>query len=236
MKQWRGFAKALGRNVADPEPWEIVVLDWTQDTSDTHPIMGPLAAYPAATCRGARLANSIFSHPYRHIHFIAHSTGAKLANVAAKRILALYDHVQIKTKPFIHLTFLDAFTLSPADVSEYGNMGSDQKHFSEHYFSPGLPFTDTELPNAYNFNLELDSWQQPRDSTEERQRTEQLAHMWPIYWYKNSAQDRGVGYALSREGGNANVEHLREVYPPGTSCQFQRSCASLGERLSSHPK
>jgi hypothetical protein len=72
---------------------------------------------------------------YEYIHLIGHSAGAKLINKAAQQ-LAVDKNRQNAKKPFIHLTFLDAYTRDATDDRGYGSL----PNYSEHYVDR-TPFT-----------------------------------------------------------------------------------------------
>ena len=95
--------------------WEIVVWDWTaytpkRDIDLTTLLRDPLAAYNNILDHslGEALANAIASYPYKYVHLVGHSAGAKLIQSAAETLASTYKANNADT--FIHLTFLDAFT------------------------------------------------------------------------------------------------------------------------------
>ncbi len=58
-------------------------------------------------------------------------------------------------EPYVHLTFLDAFTLFDFDEKSYCSFSHypSSKHSAEHYVDIDLVSTDTCLANAFNINI-----------------------------------------------------------------------------------
>ena len=123
-KDWDDLRKAIEAEIHkknDKKDWKVVVWNWTKYTPP-FPQVGK--AYANAQDQGINLARAIKSNTtYKYIHLIGHSAGAKLINEAA---LVLSGG---SNRPFIHSTFLDAYTPSPGDHVLYG-VYSD---YAEHY-------------------------------------------------------------------------------------------------------
>jgi hypothetical protein len=81
-------------------------------------------AYDHAVKQGHDLATAILNvkNHYLHVHLIAHSAGAHLIDTAKTDLLAESN------EPFIHLTFLDAFTPQDDELT-YGGSAD----YAEHY-------------------------------------------------------------------------------------------------------
>jgi hypothetical protein len=161
---------------------------------------------------GIRLA-LLQSYNYKYVHLIGHSAGAKLIDVAAYNLIIDYLAIQnIEERPFIHLTFLDAYTRDNSDTLSYGSLANYQQHYSEHYVdrteSPIAPWTNSLLSQAYNFDITDWANADKGDIT---------GHQWPRYWYIQSITTPGFryGYPRSFEGGNDLFHDLATTYPPG---------------------
>jgi hypothetical protein len=217
-----------------PEPWEIVVWDWHKDeitgVDQTPEPQGLIdyywikkysdTAYTYTGVEGLELADAINQYPiYKHIHLIAHSAGSNLIDQAAKK-LAEDKKGKNMEKPFIHLTFLDAYTPDKDAKDRYGSLPNDYlKHYSEHYVDKGFPFsdlTDETLPNAFNFNIT--DW-----IGMDKSHPLLFGHLWPLDWYVKSitAPQFNYGFPLSFEGGNNQFTELDQKYPPGQQCSIR---------------
>jgi Domain of unknown function (DUF5011) len=177
---------------------------------------------------GKKLANAINQadannqkFKYKYIHLIAHSAGSKLIDEAAKKLSELKNEKNAE-KPFIHLTFLDAYTPNDEDrngTGSYGSLLNYPNHNSEHYVDrtispiPDLNETNAILPNAFNFDVT--NWE-GADKSE----WYLFGHWWPVYWYMRSItfDDGFPGFPLSFEGGNNQFNELRKKYPLGKQC------------------
>lgn len=202
--------------------WEIVVWDWHPDSlSPVAPGLVPGPAYQNAPDQGDRLGKEIAKHPYKYVHLIGHSAGARLIDVAARKLaIAKVEKHKPEEWFFIHITFLDAYTPTPVDTETYGNLAEYPTYYSEHYVDKtfgGLVFTDANLDHAFNFDLT--NWEDNKVSP-----LHELGHHWPRYWYTRSVEfpsKTGVlGFQLSLEGGNEKFCVLSEQLPPGDSCQL----------------
>lgn len=205
--------------------WEIVVFDWTSSMLKPPGLIDHVYiqqyAYPAyinAFSKGQELAGAINQYPiYQYIHLIAHSAGAKLIDEAAKK-LALDKQTKNQERPFIHLTFLDAYTPLEVDksvlVGSYGSLLNDYlEHYSEHYVHKGFPYTDETLPHAFNFDITRWGVADPLK--------EPFGHLRPLNWYiqsitapKPEFKYLKYGHPLSREGGNQFINVMGKLYPP----------------------
>jgi hypothetical protein len=215
--------------------WEIVVWDWSDHTPKDCIYIGDCAdkAYEAAydhdvkQGQSGELVDTINYPEYGYIHLIAHSAGSKLIDEAAKQ-LAMLKNEKNAEKPFIHLTFLDAYTPSVEDREgdkSYGSMPDYPYHYAEHYVDrtfyeipDWITMTNTILPYAFNFDIT--DWQ--TDNPDEKK---DWGHQWPRHWYKKSiiATEPGYeylkyGHPLSLEGGNQQFIHVMgQLYPPPSS-------------------
>jgi hypothetical protein len=218
---------------SQPDDWEIVVWDWHEHTPKGLPPVVAKEAYDAAD--GDKLAKAINQYSiYEHIHLIGHSAGAKLINEAAIQIASNNNQKNTK-KPFVHLTFLDAYTPNNDD---YGNLGT-YPHYAEHYVdrtfreAPDwiVMMTNTLLPHAFNFDITGWIGAGKGDPIT-------FGHIWPRYWYFQSMTGpyfyvcgsnptllrSCYGYPLSFEGGNLDqMNSINEFkkYPPGGQCSIE---------------
>lgn len=177
--------------------------------------------------QGSQLKNAIAlainnssANSYEYIHFIGHSAGSKLIHEASQKIST---DLTMKKRPFLQVTFLDAYTRSDTDKNGYGSFAD----YAEHYVDKGLSIgpsgsTDECLTNAFNFDIT--SWA-PSDRTWP---FPDAGHNWPRYWYEQSVTTRfltvvptlayGYGHPLSLEGGTVTYTKLAEDYPKGRQC------------------
>jgi hypothetical protein len=213
---WDSLGKAIADTIIQnppPERWEIVVLDWHEDTSD----LNFFGAYKKAVNRGHNLANAIADHRYNYVHLIGHSAGANLIDTVATDLLL--KSVEAGNKPFIHLTFLDAYT--PENNELFYGRSAD---YAEHYVDRGLLFTDGCLDNAFNFDIT--NWTPGRD--DRLLPVPEYGHQWPHRWYKKSVAPTFIsgykyGYPLSLEGSGKNLNELINdlaQYPDGQQCSL----------------
>jgi Domain of unknown function (DUF5011) len=214
--------------------WEIVVWDWTRCTSDPNVECTPKppiwdvqnfrrqadTAYTYAFIEGKKLGDAIENYPaYEYIHLIAHSAGAKLIHEASKW-LAWYKLTKNEKRPFIHLTFLDAYTPNDTDTNSYGALAEYPEqaaypdHYAEHYVdrTPSIiaPWTNLLLSNAYNFDITDWMGADKGDPLT-------FGHSWPRSWYIQSitTPEFRYGYSLSLEGGYGRFDELSTVYRAG---------------------
>jgi hypothetical protein len=240
VSEWNALAEEI-RTRINPEEWEVVVWDWHEYTPgllipdvDADAVRLAFdAAYQNAKDQGGVLANAIKIHHliYKHVHLIGHSAGAKLIHDAATAYIS--DYFVREQNPFIHLTFLDAYTPSDWDKDSYGSLpidlaGTDYpNHYSEHYVHRGLLDTDACLSHAFNFDLT--GWDH---SLEEHGF---FGHHWPIHWYKRSVTTPGFGFPLSLEGGNGQFGTVTGDFPPGQQCSLSHENPDFCERTSCWP-
>lgn len=234
VKEWVALQKIVEDTVG--AGWEVVVWNWheyTPESLDASPTPGELwrlglyAAYDNAKHQGSMLARAIAIHPiYQHVHLIGHSAGAKLIHEAARAYIG--DYFVREKLPFIHLTFLDAYTPNEWDhvgKDSYGSLPTDYPHaYSEHYVdrtqSIIAPWTNTCLSEAFNFDLTGWKSEDPVENTKE------WGHQWPRYWYRDSVISINEpptfndGFPLSLEGREF-LESQQHVYRPGTQCPLK---------------
>lgn len=223
--EWKALADAMIGEIlksSTPDAWEVVVWDWSSDT----PPANVLAAYTNAEFRAADLANAISPYPYKYVHLIGHSAGARLIDLTAKNLAALYNNVPSLKRPFIHLTFLDAYTQNDKDSGKdggqgYGYLGGYSDHYAEHYVDRALVSTGTDACLASAFNFDITGWTNANKG-------DVSGHQWPRYWYEQSVTTRSqtpsqtlafaYGYPLSFEGGHNTYAALSEMYPAHLQC------------------
>jgi hypothetical protein len=222
LNEWEGFRSSIKTSIEQhqlPGAWEIVVWDWTDVTKSKIPgIPGsPGDAYRGAPEHGKKLGKEIVNPPakpgwqYNYVHFIAHSAGSRLIHEAAKYITTEDDR-----PPFIHSTFLDAYTPN-GDQNSY----ACHSNYAEHYVDRGLPLTRADLWGAYNFDITdlpkapltipstpfLSGYGWPND-------LHLQYHFWPVDWYQQSIDNSGIhsfGFPLSFEY-NGNEEDPSNFY------------------------
>ena len=264
--EWRALAdQIVGEtlNTNSSRSWEIVVWDWTHchpadPKYECTPVPQALdtildyanIAYANASDQGHTLAlviNNLDSgdaSPYQYIHLIAHSAGARLIEDAATQIAAAKQALPDSTKPFIYMSFLDAYVSDNSSdntlrgTATYGYLPNYPHYYSEQYVdltqpkysqNPLLPGIKI-LSNAYN--VDITGWPITSVgyctigpfSVPGTQEKCLYGHHWPRYWYEKSvtahwydkASGFRYGYPLSLEGGNSNLDALSSTsYPPG---------------------
>ena len=181
-------------------------------------------AYNAAATQGNKLADIIALRPYyKYLHLIAHSAGSKLIHTVNTDLFNKSITISY-AKPFIHMTFLDAFTPFN-DWAVYGISAN----YAEHYVDRttlGLGSTDDYLSNAYN--VDITAWPMKDLSGP------LPGHQWPLIWYTNGIEVPGFGgiygYPLSLEGGEVagDVSTLSTSFLPGQSCALSDPTAKCG--------
>jgi hypothetical protein len=238
---WRALADAMvGEMLHSPPPgaWEIIVWDWHDSTPPPPPGLSDWGglltyadiAYKAAENEGPFLALAVEQYAYRYIHLIGHGAGANLIDVAANLLADSYKK-QGGVRPFLHLTFLDAYTPTKEDSGEaggkgYGYLEDYPQHYSEHYVdrTPSAVGTNACLASAFNFDL-TDWHYNPYKGGGVDAST---GHQWPRYWYEQSvttppsSQTSGFafGYPLAFEGGDNTYTTLADDYPKNLQCRL----------------
>lgn len=175
-----------------------------------------------------KLANSIeanaIAHPYKYVHLIGHSAGARLIDLTAKKLAKIQPSTAI---PFMYLSFLDAYAPNGSGRATYGSISSP--HFSEHYVDRTFSHpiydwivrTNDFLSQAFNFeitNWDMTEWQAISDDDKR-----DAGHQWPRYWYQKSVSSSGFryGFPLSFDAGNDLVGELGKTYPRGRVCDLR---------------
>jgi hypothetical protein len=225
---WDSLRTQIENNITQRQTgaWEVVVWDWHEYTpwfgsNEEGLRLGWDIAYQNAKHQGAVLADAIKLHDYTHVHLIGHSAGSKLIHEAATAYI--YDYFTRQINPFIHLTFLDAYTPSDFDKNSYGSLPTDYpNHYSEHYVHRGVLLTDACLSKAFNFDITAwNSGCNPADLI--------CLHHWPRNWYNQSISfvpPVEYGYGLSLEGGYNRFSTVATDFPPGQQCSHSLSDVS----------
>lgn len=243
---WENLGRHIAGTIQTPGAWEIVVLDWHDDTpkqGDYINLLNPglglnwliidankaydNAGEPGKSGQGSKLADAIAdainksSVAYRYVHLIGHSAGARLIHGAAYSLA----NKNLKKRPFIHLTFLDAYTRTKEDSGEeaengikkgYGYLENYTEHYAEHYVDKSLfNIADATLASAFNFDIT--GWKDEKDNAE-------FGHRWPRIWYARSIKSPDktgiLGFKLSLEGGYEAYSTLSQRFEPGKNCQL----------------
>jgi hypothetical protein len=173
------------------DQWEIVVWDWSAHTPKPLQVIdwldikkyADIAYIYARDIGGGKLKDAIFNvnNHYKYVHLIAHSAGVKLIDEAANELIIEWLKIQnVNDRPFIHLTFLDAYR--PYN-DYYGFLGGNYPHYSEHYVdvNPVAQYTNDYLPHAFNFDIT--NWTDMKDD-----RALEFGHQWPRRWYTRSVE------------------------------------------------
>jgi hypothetical protein len=237
VREWDGLGGEIaGKIIEDKaaDKWEIMVWDWTQDTPKQGDYANPFnpglnwfiidaqKAYENALNgmkSGQKLADAIYSYStYKYIHLIGHSAGARLIDRAVLVLSAKYSGST--NKPFIHLTFLDAYTpldlytLTPVDRDLYGLYADYAEHYVDRSLASVLASTDACLSHAFNFDITRWFHAVREEGL--------LGHQWPRNWYQKSVTSTSpkfkYGFPLSFQGGNNFINRLSTQFPPGKQC------------------
>jgi hypothetical protein len=126
--------------------------------------------YANAAAQGKYLAKHIadYKTPPKNIHLIAHSVGSNLIEETVKELAdacqngpwkEYYQQHPDVPKPFIHLTFLDAFApWDSTEINRYGNLFSFDG-YAEQYIDnvvnnvSDFAYTNMQLKSAVNFDV-----------------------------------------------------------------------------------
>jgi hypothetical protein len=167
-----------------------------------------------------------------------------LIDEAAKRLSKLNE--KDAERPFIHLTFLDAYTPKKEDregPSSYGSLPGYPNHYSEHYVDstlspiPDLLYkTNAILPKAFNFDIT--NW----DGADKGNPlfvgiwAPIYWHWWPVNWYIHSItapefNDGFPGFPLSFEGGYNQFNGLDQQYRPGEQCPLKNTAKEYSRHM-----
>lgn len=228
-KDWDKLGNEIAQKIKKKKDWEIVVWDWHKDKK-TGEVLTPKhdyikrpdrispdanTAYKNAEKQGHDLSTAILDveNSYEHVHLIGHSAGARLIDTVAIDLFA--KSVETGHKPFIHLTFLDAYTPHQDELT-YGSLADYAEHYVDRTFTH--PIFDwivkTNELLTYAFDFDITDWQ-PDNSEEKEEKEKDGGHQWPRYWYKKSVTSPGFrcGFALSVEGGNNQINSLPQSCP-----------------------
>ena len=219
-----------------PGAWEIVVWNWSEQTPK--PTISDALQWFAKADKayfnavddqsgkpgqGSLLAEAISAHHYDYVQLIGESSGAKLIDVAAKKLAKTRLK---KQRLFIHLTFLDAYTRTAEDSGEHGYGYLEgylkDKQYADHYVDKSV-FTDAAdacLLSAFNYNIS--NWRH-----DEREGGFPPGHQWPRNWYEKSITSTSppfkYGYTLSLAGSGNDINELvskQAAYPVGKRCDL----------------
>ena len=218
LTQFYGLTNAIGQYLSGHSlnNWQISFYDWTLNSWRKYPD----DALNNATQEGISLGNSIVAQGWGHVHFIAHSAGAELIQVATEIIKAN------SPSTVVHCTFLDPYVGINFDGQHvYGNGANWSDRYSAHGddISAAGPYTDIPLDSAYNVDVTaLDP--SLANSGKFSGATAfllcsffQASHGWPITFYQNSiAAPSGygnLGFRQSAEVGT--LSSAIATYPVG---------------------
>lgn len=156
---------------------------------------------------------------------IGHSAGANLIDTVATELLA--KSIETGHKPFIHLTFLHAYTPPlKSDQFTYGASANYAEHYvdrSVRAFPPWCIFfvgpTSAILKHALIFNIT--KW---KSNDPLKEKIPLCGHEWPRYWYQKSVTSGGFryGYPLSREGGSSEYKTLAKKKYKAKQCRLRK--------------
>jgi pimeloyl-ACP methyl ester carboxylesterase len=188
--------------------WDVFVYDWSAMAATKE----PFSAWGNAAERGTLLGKKLASKNYAHIHLLAHSAGSNLIDSAKKWLLGLPN------KPFIHLTFFDAFdplaqTKSrafPLWLSVYGEGADwvdnyvDMRPLDALFRTTELDGTQLLMPSAYN--VDVTKWD-VRPAPVDAYNAALFRHAWPNVFYAQEtftpSMTYDLGYQLSLESGKS---------------------------------
>lgn len=182
--------------------WDVVAYDWRTDAA------GVLPPTREAATHGHHLGNQIIAlGGYNHVHFISHSLGGRVIDMATERIVAA------QAAESVHQTFLDAFT--PFKWNEFFGRSAD---WADHYYTnegSWLPLTQEKIVHAHNQDVTaLDGDRLPNFDvvdlgfgiTVNQPNAANIAdnHAFAHEWYAGTTADaagtRGFGYSREKLG------------------------------------
>ncbi len=200
-KSWVSAMQKDICNRIDRDKTTVGIYDWEEKANTAL----PNDAYENARTQGFLLASSVVSLlrnneiQLNNVHFIAHSAGSNLIQTAVKSLDTYYSNNSIM-RPFIQLTFLDAFAPN-LENEDYGKLYNFPNGYAEQYVNmiepDGSPFTgpytNVKLPNATNFDVTY--------LTSESNQT----HEWPYKFYGMTVENSlsyNLGFPFSVESKN----------------------------------
>jgi hypothetical protein len=214
-----GMLTAINGKLANANDWNLVSYNWQAEADASATFAVPAVSNMRnAQAHGQNLGKHILNQigqggGYEHIHFISHSLGGRVvesATIALMQGLANNNN-DLGKMPVVHTTFLDAYT--PLEwETVYGKYAT----WSEHYWSQDLLDTNDSHYHAANFNITAVDADPNRGGIFNSIND----HQWPHEWYRRTvdnfnlatpnatqadqiAQDRGLGFPLSKEAGHA---------------------------------
>ena len=215
------YANKLSKYCSTPE-WDVFVYDW-RTAADTK---APWSAWANAVEYGTALGITLAKKDYTHVHLLAHSAGSMLID-SAKNWLR-----RLPGKPFIHLTFFDAYDpfaqiKNGVQLSAYGQ-GADwvDNYVDKRPVAALFGTTDmggTQLLMPYAYNVDVTQWD-IRPAPDDPYNAALSRHAWPHLFYAQEtfmAMAFDLGFALSREAGKT---------VPGTNRQKKTVC-TLPKRI-----
>jgi len=146
----------IDAHVSTPNEWQVVVYDWTDDSTLIQIAPLPIRALESALsrarahgrCQGTLLAQACVDHSIETMHFISHSAGSGLIAEAAKKVRAERGDL---TR--IHSTYLDAFAGAFGELWQFYGRDSD---WADHYRTVDLDtglWTHLRLKHAHNVDV-----------------------------------------------------------------------------------
>lgn len=187
------MAERLTSRLVSPERVAMIPYDWADAAQDK------LAAAGRGEAEGLAIAGVIEEEALTHVHVIAHSAGAFVAQGIADALPP--------DRPTLHLTFLDPFCGKGLDfgwaVDRFGANADFVDDYVHH--GDGVPGTDVALTRAPTF-----------DTTPTRPGTDEWAGS-EGHWWPTEAYDAAIpGYAISYEAsGGFDAAALQAAWPPG---------------------
>jgi probable HAF family extracellular repeat protein len=183
--------------------WDVIAYDWSAYAMGS---TGGLLPRPSGECiknaraHGQNLATQIRASGYTgNIHFIAHSLGGEVIDVATNRLVTAKNFFG-RSQGSIHETFLDTYT--PYDWAAFQG---ENATWAEHYFDKqfiegffGSPTASTLTQDTVR-NVDITALRDQNGSYGEN-------HKWPVRWYDatigtNIPENDGWGFELSQEAG-----------------------------------
>lgn len=213
-----GMRTAINGKLANANDWNLISYNWQAEANASATGGVPAVSnLRNAQAHGQNLADYILNQMgqgggYEHVHFISHSLGGRVvesATIALMQGLANNNN-DLGKMPIVHTTFVDAYTPLDWDAV-YGKYAT----WAEHYWSQDLLDTNDSYYHAANFNITA------VDPDPNRGLFNIVNdHQWPHEWYRRTvdnfnlatpnatqadqiAQDRGLGFPLSKEAGHA---------------------------------
>ena len=237
------YCSSVPLDVCSSTAWDVYIYDWRKYAKTGE----PYSAWALANYLGGGLGKYLSQKKYEHIHFLAHSAGSMLIDTASKYLQS------VTNKPFIHLTFFDAYDplakrKNGLEVSSYGK-GADwvdnyvDKRQLNIAINDEIDGTQNFMPSAYN--VDVTKWDEREEPNPVLHPIDAATfyHAWPNIFYAQQTfapMSNDLGFQLSLEAGkifpNPNrkkgqvctlPKHPEGIPPLAIACESTKTISDL---------